>query len=31
VPDSGHFVTWEAPQAVNAALDQFLQRTADGG
>lgn len=25
VPDCGHFVPWEAPQAVNAAMDQFLQ------
>lgn len=24
VPDCGHFVPWEAPQAVNAALDDFL-------
>ena len=24
VADSGHFVTWEAPAAVNAALDAFL-------
>lgn len=31
VPDCGHFVPWEAPQAVNAALDAFLARTADGG
>ncbi|HVR91136.1 MAG TPA: alpha/beta hydrolase [Novosphingobium sp.] len=29
VPDCGHFVPWEAPQAVNAALDAFLSRTAD--
>jgi pimeloyl-ACP methyl ester carboxylesterase len=29
VPDCGHFVTWEAPAAVNAALDAFLARTAD--
>ena len=29
VPDCGHFVIWEAPQAVNAALDDFLARTAD--
>ena len=29
VPDCGHFVIWEAPQAVNAALDAFLMRTAD--
>lgn len=28
VPDSGHFVQWEAPEAVNAALDAFLGRTA---
>ncbi len=27
VPGSGHFVQWEAPEAVNAALDQFLART----
>lgn len=24
VPDCGHFVTWQAPQAVNAAMDAFL-------
>lgn len=29
VPDCGHFVPWEAPEAVNAALDAFLTRTAD--
>jgi len=29
VPDCGHFVTWEAPEAFNAALDEFLARTAD--
>ncbi len=29
VPGSGHFVQWEAPAAVNAALDAFLTR-ADG-
>lgn len=29
VPECGHFVPWEAPQAVNAALDAFLDRTAD--
>ena len=29
VPDCGHFVTWEAPQAFNAALDAFLTQTAD--
>ncbi len=28
VPDCGHFVQWEAPEAVNAALDEFLGRTA---
>jgi pimeloyl-ACP methyl ester carboxylesterase len=27
VPGCGHFVPWEAPQAVNAALDEFLART----
>jgi pimeloyl-ACP methyl ester carboxylesterase len=26
VPECGHFVQWEAPQAVNAALDEFLGR-----
>lgn len=26
VPDCGHFVTWQAPDAVNAALDAFLSR-----
>ena len=26
VPDCGHFVPWEAPQAVNAAMDAFLTR-----
>jgi pimeloyl-ACP methyl ester carboxylesterase len=25
VPDCGHFVPWEAPTQVNAAMDQFLQ------
>jgi len=24
VPDCGHFVTWEAPEAVNAAMDAFF-------
>ena len=24
VPDCGHFVPWEAPKAVNAAIDKFL-------
>lgn len=28
VPDCGHFVPWEAPEAVNAAMDEFLARTA---
>ena len=27
VPGCGHFVPWEAPQAVNAALDDFLAAT----
>lgn len=27
VPDCGHFVPWESPEAVNAALDAFLDRT----
>lgn len=27
VPGSGHFVQWEAPEAVNAALDEFLGHT----
>lgn len=27
VPDCGHFVPWEAPEAVNAAMDGFLGRT----
>lgn len=26
VPDCGHFVPWEAPEAVNTALDAFLAR-----
>ncbi len=26
VPGSGHFVQWEAPEAVNAAMDEFLGR-----
>lgn len=29
VPDSGHFVQWEAPEQVNAALDAFFAKTAD--
>ncbi|MDZ4308335.1 alpha/beta hydrolase [Allopontixanthobacter sp.] len=28
VPDCGHFVPWEAPEQFNAALDDFLDRTA---
>ena len=28
VPDCGHFVPWEAPDAVNAAMDEFLAKTA---
>ena len=28
IEGSGHFVPWEAPAAVNAALDGFLKRTA---
>ncbi len=28
VPDCGHFIPWEAPAAVNTALDTFLGRTA---
>jgi pimeloyl-ACP methyl ester carboxylesterase len=31
VPDCGHFVPWEAPDKVNAALDAFLARTGDAG
>ena len=27
VPGSGHFVPWEAPDAVNAAIEQFLTNT----
>ena len=27
VPDCGHFVPWEAPAAVNAAMDEFFTRT----
>ena len=26
VPDCGHFVTWQAPDAVNAAMDDFLKK-----
>ena len=28
VPGSGHFVPWEAPGEVNAAIEDFLTRTA---
>lgn len=28
VPDCGHFVPWEAPEKFNAALEDFLARTA---
>ena len=28
VPDCGHFVPWEAPDKVNAAMDAFLAQTA---
>ena len=31
VPDCGHFVPWEAPGAVNAAMAGFLERTASNG
>ena len=31
VPDCGHFVPWEAPAAVNAAMDAFFMRTANDG
>jgi pimeloyl-ACP methyl ester carboxylesterase len=27
VPDCGHFVPWEAPRAVNGAMEEFLGRT----
>jgi pimeloyl-ACP methyl ester carboxylesterase len=27
VPGSGHFVPWEAPDKVNAAIEEFLART----
>ncbi|SKB28960.1 alpha/beta fold hydrolase [Sphingopyxis flava] len=27
IPGCGHFVPWEAPQAVNAAMDGFFERT----
>ena len=28
VPGCGHFVQWEAPEAVTAAMEEFLGRTA---
>ncbi|APE29223.1 alpha/beta fold hydrolase [Aurantiacibacter gangjinensis] len=28
VPDAGHFVPWEAPDPVNAAMARFLEKTA---
>ena len=28
IPGAGHFVQWEKPDAVNTAMDAFLQRTA---
>ena len=28
VPDCGHFVPWEAPEQVNAAMEEFFARTA---
>jgi pimeloyl-ACP methyl ester carboxylesterase len=28
IPDCGHFVTWGAPEKFNAAMDEFLSRTA---
>ena len=31
VPDCGHFVPWEAPEAVNSTMAKFLERTADNG
>lgn len=27
IPDCGHFVPWEAPEQVNAAMDAFLSKT----
>jgi len=27
VPDCGHFVPWEAPDKVNAAMEDFLSKT----
>jgi pimeloyl-ACP methyl ester carboxylesterase len=31
IPGSGHFVQWEKPAAVNAAIEEFFARTGDGG
>lgn len=31
VPDCGHFVPWEAPEKVNAAIDAFLVKTGRRG
>ena len=31
VPCCGHFVPWEAPDAVNSAMDAFLARSVDAG
>ena len=31
IPDCGHFVPWESPDAVNAAMAAFLDRTAGNG
>lgn len=31
VPECGHFVPWEAPAAVNQAMDDFLERTSEAG
>lgn len=28
IPDAGHFIPWEAPEAVNAAMEAFLAKTA---
>ncbi|MBW8783028.1 MAG: alpha/beta hydrolase [Novosphingobium sp.] len=27
IPNAGHFIPWEAPEAVNAAIEAFLERT----